>query len=146
MSKRLFVIWASSFFSHSSLDVRHFDSRERPMKAVAVRPGVPNSVHLVDAPMPKVTDVAGGKGVLIKVLKVGVDATDREINEAKYGNAPAGVDYLIIGHELFGKVVEVGPNTKRVKVGEYVTCTVRRPGGSIYDLIGTNDMTSEETY
>jgi threonine dehydrogenase-like Zn-dependent dehydrogenase len=116
------------------------------MKAVAVRPGVPNSVHMVEAPMPKVGDVPGGRGVLVKVLKVGVDATDREINEAKYGAAPAGVDYLIIGHEVFGKVVEVGPNVTRVKPGEYVTCTVRRPGGSIYDLIGTNDMTSEETY
>ncbi len=27
-----------------------------------------------------------------------------------------------------------------------MTATVRRPGGSIYDLIGTNDMTSEEEY
>ena len=39
-----------------------------------------------------------------------------------------------------------GPNVRRVKPGDYVTATVRRPGGSIYDLIGTNDMTSEETY
>ncbi len=116
------------------------------MKAVAVRPGVPNSVHMVDAPPPKLSDVPNGKGVLVKVLKVGVDATDREINEAKYGAAPKGVDYLIIGHEVFGIVQEVGANVRRVKVGEYVTCTVRRPGGSIYDLIGTNDMTSEETY
>lgn len=116
------------------------------MKAVAVRPGVPNSVHLVDAPMPKVGDVPDGRGVLVKVLKVGVDATDREINEAKYGAAPKGVDYLIIGHEVFGKVQEVGPNVTKVKPGDYVTCTVRRPGGSIYDVIGTNDMTSEETY
>ena len=30
--------------------------------------------------------------------------------------------------------------------GDYVTATVRRPGGSIYDQIGTYDMTSEETY
>jgi threonine dehydrogenase-like Zn-dependent dehydrogenase len=101
---------------------------------------------MVDAPMPKVGDVPNGRGVLVKVLKVGVDATDREINEAKYGAAPAGVDYLIIGHEVFGKVVEVGKAVTRVKPGDYVTCTVRRPGGSIYDLIGTNDMTSEETY
>jgi len=116
------------------------------MKAVAVRPGVPNSVHMVDAPMPKLADVPNGRGVLVKVLKVGVDATDKEINEAKYGNAPEGFNYLIIGHEVFGVVKEVGPNVKHVKPGDYVTATVRRPGSSIYDLIGTNDMTSDETY
>jgi threonine dehydrogenase-like Zn-dependent dehydrogenase len=116
------------------------------MKAVAVRPGVPNSVHLTDLPRPCVNDIPGGRGVLVKVLKVGVDATDREINEAKYGNPPAGYDFLVLGHESFGIVDEVGPNVTHVKVGDYVTATVRRPGKSIYDLIGTNDMTSEETY
>lgn len=116
------------------------------MKAIAVRPGTPNSVHLAELPRPAVTDIADGRGVLVKVLKVGVDATDREINEALYGNAPAGYDFLVIGHECFGIVEEVGPLVKKVKPGDYVTCTVRRPGGSIYDRIGRNDITSEETY
>ncbi len=52
----------------------------------------------------------------------------------------------MLGHECFGKVLEVGPNVTSVKPGDYVTATVRRPGGSIYDKIGTYDMTSEETY
>src|SRR5437763_4854381 len=116
------------------------------MKAIAVTPGKKNSVHQRDIPRPNVTDIAAGKGVLVRVLKVGVDATDREINDALYGNAPPGVNYLVIGHESFGVVEEVGPSVKRIKRGDYVTATVRRPGGSIYDLIGTNDMTSEETY
>ncbi len=116
------------------------------MKAVAVTPGKPNSVHLQDIPAPKLSDVAGGTGVLVRVLKVGVDATDREINDALYGNSPPGFNYLVLGHESFGIVEEVGPNVRRVKPGDYVTATVRRPGGSIYDQIGTYDMTSEETY
>ena len=116
------------------------------MKAIAVYPGQKNSVHLEDIPRPTLGQIADGKGVLVKVLKVGVDATDREINEALYGNAPTGDKHLVMGHESFGKVVEVGPNVRRVRPGDYVTATVRRPGGSIYDLIGTNDMTSEETY
>lgn len=116
------------------------------MKAIAVYPGKPNSVHLEDIPRPQVDDVAGGKGVLVRVLKVGVDATDREINDALYGNAPPGFNYLVLGHESFGVVEAVGENVRRVKVGDFVTATVRRPGGSIYDLIGTNDMTSEATY
>jgi threonine dehydrogenase-like Zn-dependent dehydrogenase len=116
------------------------------MKAVAVYPGKPNSVHLEEIQRPKVTDVPGGKGVLVRVLKVGVDATDREINEALYGNPPPGDKHLVLGHESFGVVEEVGPACRRIKPGDFVTATVRRPGGSIYDLIGTNDMTSEETY
>jgi threonine dehydrogenase-like Zn-dependent dehydrogenase len=116
------------------------------MKAIAVTPGKPHSVHLEDIPRPKLSDIPEGRGVLVKVLKVGVDATDREINDALYGNAPPGFNYLVLGHESFGIVEEVGPNVRRVKPGDYVTATVRRPGGSIYDLIGTNDMTSEETY
>jgi threonine dehydrogenase-like Zn-dependent dehydrogenase len=116
------------------------------MKAVAVIPGTPNSVHLIEAPRPRVSDVPHGRGVLVKVLQVGVDATDREINEALYGKPPPGCDYLIIGHESFGEVVEVGPHVKDIRPGDFVACTVRRPGTSIYDRIGRNDITSDETY
>ncbi|HET6884482.1 MAG TPA: glucose 1-dehydrogenase [Pirellulales bacterium] len=116
------------------------------MKAIAVRPGTPNSVHLADLPKPKLADIPGERGVLVKVLKVGVDATDKEINEAKYGNPPPGYDFLVLGHESFGQVVEVGEKVKHVRPGDFVTATVRRPGGSIYDKIGNSDMTSEETY
>ena len=116
------------------------------MKAIAVRPGTPNSVHLAELAKPAMSDVPGGRGVLVRVLKVGVDATDREINDALYGNAPPGYDFLVLGHECFGIVEEVGPNVRKVKAGDYVTCTVRRPGGSIYDQIGRSDITSEEQY
>lgn len=116
------------------------------MKAIAVFPGKPNSVHLTELPMPSVESVPDGRGILVKVLQVGVDATDREINEALYGNPPPGFDFLVLGHESFGIVEAVGPKVRSVKPGDYVTATVRRPGGSIYDQIGTYDMTSEETY
>ncbi len=52
------------------------------MKAIAVYPGQKNSVHLEDIEKHEVDQIAGGKGVLVKMLKVGVDATDREINDA----------------------------------------------------------------
>ena len=116
------------------------------MQAIAVHPGRANSVHLAELPKPKLTDIPNGRGVLVRVLKVGVDATDREINDALYGNAPPGYDFLVLGHESFGIVEEVGPAVKHVKPGDYVTCTVRRPGTSIYDRIGRSDITSEETY
>ncbi len=116
------------------------------MKAVAVIPGQPNSVHLAELPMPSLDDVPNHRGVLVKTLKVGVDATDSEINEALYGTAPVGEDFLVIGHECFGIVEAVGEQVKHVKPGDYVACTVRRPGSSIYDKIGRSDITSEETY
>ena len=116
------------------------------MKAVAVLPGRPNSVHLATLPTPSVGDIPGGRGVVVRVLRVGVDGTDKEINAAEYGAAPPGYDFLTIGHESFGVVEEVGPNVTEVKRGDLVVATVRRPGSSIYDLIGTNDMTTDDVY
>ena len=116
------------------------------MKAISVFPGKANSVHLADLNKPSLNDVPGGRGVLVQVLRVGVDGTDKEINAAEYGAAPSGYDFLVIGHEGFGRVEAVGPNVTEVKPGDYVVATVRRPGHSIYDLIGTNDMTTDDTY
>src|SRR6266516_6150962 len=122
------------------------ENLESRMKAVAVFPGKPNSIHLAELPKPSVDDVPNGRGVLVKVIRVGVDGTDKEINAAEYGAAPPGYDFLVTGHESFGQVEAVGPNVLGLAVGDYVTATVRRPGGSIYDLIGTNDMTTDDTY
>jgi len=116
------------------------------MKAICVVPGKPGSVHLRDVPKPGVRDIPNGRGVLVKVLRVGVDGTDKEINAAEYGAAPAGYDYLTIGHESFGVVEEVGENVTEFVKGDYVVATVRRPGGSLYDTIGTYDMTTDDTY
>ncbi len=93
------------------------------MKAISVFPGKPNSVHVADLPKPSLDQVPDGRGV-----------------------APPGYDFLVIGHEGFGQVEAVGPNVTEVKPGDYVVATVRRPGKSIYDLIGTNDMTTDDTY
>jgi threonine dehydrogenase-like Zn-dependent dehydrogenase len=116
------------------------------MKAISVFPGKPGSVHLADLNKPSVDDIPNGRGVLVKVLRVGVDGTDKEINAAEYGAAPPGYDFLVIGHEGFGRVEAVGPNVTEIKPGDYVVATVRRPGKSIYDLIGTNDMTTDDIY
>jgi glucose 1-dehydrogenase len=116
------------------------------MKAIAVIPGRPDSMHLREVPRPTVDDIPDGRGVLVKVLRVGVDGTDKEINAAEYGAAPEGDSYLITGHESFGRVVEVGPNVTELAPGDYVVATVRRPGSSIYDRIGTYDMTTDDMY
>lgn len=122
------------------------DAEVTMMKAVAVRPGVPNSMHLAQLPKPSVAEIPEGRGVLVKVLRVGVDGTDKEINAAEYGAAPPGYDFLVTGHEGFGRVEAVGPNVTELVPGDYVVATVRRPGSSIYDRIGTSDMTTDDVY
>jgi len=116
------------------------------VKAVAVFPGKVNSAHLANLDQPDIKSVPNGRGVLVRVLRVGVDGTDKEINAAEYGAAPPGYDFLVTGHEGLGVVEKVGANVTEFKPGDYVVATVRRPGHSIYDLIGTNDMTTDDTY
>lgn len=116
------------------------------MKAIAVFPRTPGSLHLASLPMPRLDEVPGGRGVLVEVLRVGLDGTDREIDAGEYGAPPPGYDFLVIGHESFGRVVEVGPAVTGLAPGDYVVATVRRPGNSLYDAIGTYDMTTDATY
>jgi glucose 1-dehydrogenase len=87
------------------------------MRASAVSPGKPDSVHLAGLSKPSVKDVPAD-----------------------------GHQFLVIGHEGFGQVEAVGENVTEVRPGDYVVATVRRPGTSLYDLIGTSDMTTDDTY
>jgi threonine dehydrogenase-like Zn-dependent dehydrogenase len=117
------------------------------VKAIAVHPGKAGSIHLEDIPEPAVKDVPAGRGVLVEVLRVGVDGTDKEINDGLYGAAPPGDDFLVTGHENFGRVLEVGPNVpSTIKPKSLVVSTVRRPGHSLYDLIGLQDFTTDDVY
>jgi len=116
------------------------------MKAVAVVPGRVNSVHLASLEKPSVVDIPAGRGVLVRVLRVGVDGTDKEINAAEYGAAPPGYEFLVLGHESLGVVAEVGPRVTELTPGDLVVATVRRPGMSEYDRIGLQDFTTDDTY
>ena len=93
------------------------------MKAVGVTPTVKESAALLDLPDPQVDQ----QGVLVKVVRAGVCGTDREISEGMYGETPIGSDYLIIGHEALGQIVELGAKTTDLAVGDYVVASVRRP-------------------
>lgn len=117
------------------------------MKAIAVVPGKRDSAHLLEVNKPSAADIAGGRGVLVQMLRAGVCGTDREINNAEYGTAPEGFDHLILGHENLGRVADIGSNVTEFKVGDLVVATVRRPRGqSIYDRIGEQDFTTETEY
>ncbi len=107
------------------------------MKAIAVTPKRPNSAYIIDLEEPKYRD----DEVLVRVLNVGVCGTDREINQGLYGEAPTPKDHLVLGHESFGVVDEVGKSVKSLKKGDYVVRTVRRPCGECVNCFnGQQDM------
>lgn len=116
------------------------------MIAIGITPGKAHAARLLDLPTPVVDEVPGGRGVLVRVLEVGVDGTDRELYLGEYGEAPEGDDYFILGHESLGVVSEIGPAVSEFSPGDYVVATVRRPGSSIYDRIGCSDLTTDDVY
>ncbi len=117
------------------------------MKAIAVTPQTKNSVRLIRMKKPNLGEIPSGRGVLVEVLRVGACGTDREIADGEYGVAPQGFDFLILGHENLGRVVETAANVRDLSVGDYIVATVRRPrGSSIYDMIGEQDFTTDDKY
>jgi len=65
--------------------------------------------------------------VKIRTLEVGVCGTDREICSFAYGTPPKGSDYLVLGHEALGEVIEAGSEVSEFKPGDLVVPSVRRP-------------------
>ena len=93
------------------------------MKAVAVFPG-DRRLAVIDVAEPRLerpTDVK------LRMRDVGICGTDKEISAFHYGTPPRGSDYLVIGHESLGEVIEVGAAVTRVRVGDLVVPMVRRP-------------------
>jgi threonine dehydrogenase-like Zn-dependent dehydrogenase len=93
------------------------------MKAIGVFPAE-REVRLIDIAAPP---TPGPREVKVKILRVGICGTDREICAFEYGTPPLGSDYLVLGHESFGEVVEVGRDVTRLKVGDLAVPMVRRP-------------------
>jgi len=65
--------------------------------------------------------------VRVRMLEVGVCGTDAELCAFEYGDPPANADYLIVGHEALGRIEEVGAEVERLRVGDLVVPSVRRP-------------------
>jgi glucose 1-dehydrogenase len=92
------------------------------VKAIAVFPDK-QELKLIDIEPPEISSPMQAK---IRMLDVGVCGTDREICAFQYGTPPGGVDYLVIGHESLGEVVEVGDDVSGLQRGDLVVTTVRR--------------------
>ena len=93
------------------------------MKAIAVFPDK-RDIRLIDHPEPRISKPTDVK---LRMIEVGVCGTDKEICAFEYGTPPEGSEYLVIGHESLGEVVEVGSAVSRVKLGDLVVPMVRRP-------------------
>jgi len=107
------------------------------MKAVALTPGT-SALRLIDRPEPV---VAFPDDVKVRVLRVGICGTDREEASGGRALAPQGRTELVIGHEMFGQVIETGKSVTRVKPGDYAVFTVRRGCGECMPcMMNRSDM------
>jgi threonine dehydrogenase-like Zn-dependent dehydrogenase len=106
------------------------------MRAVAVTPLHPGSARQVELPIPT---TASGMAVM-RVLEVGIDGTDTEINQGLYGEPPPGASFLVIGHEALSVVEAVGEGVSGFAPGDLVVSTVRRPDDCPNCRAGESDM------
>ncbi len=93
------------------------------MRAFAVFPTT-RTVRIVDHLEPR---IAGPLEVKLRILDVGICGTDKEICAFEYGTPPVGSDYLVLGHECLGEVIEVGSAVSGLQLGDLAVPTVRRP-------------------
>ncbi|HLL72654.1 MAG TPA: glucose 1-dehydrogenase [Pyrinomonadaceae bacterium] len=93
------------------------------MKAVAVFPES-KEVKLVEH---EETNISAPTDVKLRVLEVGICGTDKEICAFEYGTPPKDSPYLLLGHESLSEVVETGAGVSRLKPGDLVVASVRRP-------------------
>ena len=116
------------------------------MKAVGVLPRQ-REVSVLDHEAPQ---LQRDDQVKVRSVDVGLCGTDREICTFVYGAPPNGSDYLVLGHESLGEVVEVGQNVSRFKPGDLVVPSVRRPcrhdhcrpcQSELQDFCSTGDFT-----
>ena len=113
------------------------------MKAIVVRPGEKDSIHMRDMPDPQMLE----DQVAVRMLRVGLCGTDAEINHGLYGKPPDGEEFLILGHENLGVVADVGSRVKGLTPGDIVVATVRRPCSVCPNCAaGENDCCSSGRY
>ena len=83
------------------------------MRAGAVFPAK-RKMEVVALAEPRITSPTEVK---LRMLEVGVCGTDREIASFHHGTPPPGSDFLVLGHEGLGEVVETGTAVSRLAPG-----------------------------
>ena len=94
------------------------------MQAIFLRQGA-KQVELAEVPDPQCQP---GQ-VLVQSLDTGICGTDREMIQRQIVDVPPGQDYLVLGHEGLGKVVQTRAEDSDLQVGDLVVPIVRRSCG-----------------
>ncbi|MGC1379222.1 MAG: glucose 1-dehydrogenase, partial [Anaerolineales bacterium] len=103
-----------------------------------------STLALVDRPEPT---LSANDEVKLRILRVGICGTDREEAAGGRSKPPAGQKELVIGHEMFGQVVEIGKTVSRVSIGDFAVFTVRRGCGKCLPcLMNRSDMCQSGEY
>ncbi|MFC2001146.1 glucose 1-dehydrogenase [Chloroflexota bacterium] len=110
------------------------------MKAGSVMPGQKDSARIIEMEVPQLAE----DEVLVKILEVGIDGTDIDIDRGQYGQPPPSQDFLVLGHEVLGEVENLG--TPEFSKGDLVVPLVRRPDGCINCRNGQSDMCLDGLY
>jgi threonine dehydrogenase-like Zn-dependent dehydrogenase len=92
------------------------------MLALSVIPGQPDSAELAELALAADPD----DWLEVEALAAGICGTDREIVAGEYGEAPAGEERLVLGHESLGRVRRA-PRGSGFAPGDLVAGIVRRP-------------------
>jgi threonine dehydrogenase-like Zn-dependent dehydrogenase len=98
------------------------------MRAVVTRPGTTRA-WVADIPEPTLENP---DDIVVEMLRVGVCGTDRHVMARPIGDGrglPGGADYLVMGHEAVGRVVQLGSGVRSLRVDDVVVPTVRRGCG-----------------
>ena len=95
------------------------------MKAISLTTGTKN-IRLTDRDEPHLN---APDEVKLRIIRVGICGTDREEAGGGRSRPPDGKKELVIGHEMFGQVVEAGSGVSRVQKNDYAVFTVRRGCG-----------------
>jgi threonine dehydrogenase-like Zn-dependent dehydrogenase len=99
---------------------------------------------MVERPEPS---IAAPDEIKIRIIRVGICGTDREEVSGGRAQAPDGQKELVIGHEMFGQVVDTGSSVTRVKAGDHAVFTVRRGCGECAScLMNRSDMCQTGKY
>ncbi len=92
------------------------------MQAIVARQNQ-SQPSIIDIPQPA---APAADEVLCRSLQIGVCGTDREILSSQSPHLPAGQDYLVLGHECLGQVVQTGDDVADLQPGDLVVPVVRR--------------------